>query len=53
MSFKIPDDDGGGLIANDAPVAHLKGCADRVICDPPFLSEECQTKGTQSLSFWL
>ncbi|EDN95177.1 hypothetical protein SS1G_11052 [Sclerotinia sclerotiorum 1980 UF-70] len=25
--------------------AHLKGCADRVICDPPFLSEECQTKG--------
>lgn len=23
----------------------MKGAADRVICDPPFLSEECQTKG--------
>lgn len=24
--------------------AHLKGQFDRVICDPPFLSEDCQTK---------
>ncbi|KAI2471152.1 putative N6-adenine methyltransferase-domain-containing protein [Annulohypoxylon bovei var. microspora] len=24
--------------------AHLKGAVDRVICDPPFLSEDCQTK---------
>jgi hypothetical protein len=26
-------------------IAELKGAADRIICDPPFLSEECQTKG--------
>lgn len=26
-------------------VAELKGKFDRIICDPPFLSEECQTKG--------
>jgi hypothetical protein len=25
--------------------AHLKGSIDRIICDPPFLSEDCQTKG--------
>ncbi|KUI71925.1 Protein-lysine N-methyltransferase EFM5 [Cytospora mali] len=24
--------------------AHLKGSIDRIICDPPFLSEDCQTK---------
>ncbi|KAI8959515.1 hypothetical protein F5Y11DRAFT_359159 [Daldinia sp. FL1419] len=24
--------------------AELKGAADRIICDPPFLSEDCQTK---------
>ncbi|KAI1371913.1 putative N6-adenine methyltransferase-domain-containing protein [Hypoxylon crocopeplum] len=24
--------------------AHLKGSVDRIICDPPFLSEDCQTK---------
>ena len=23
----------------------LKGAFDRIICDPPFLSEDCQTKG--------
>ncbi|KAH6844852.1 putative N6-adenine methyltransferase-domain-containing protein [Chaetomium sp. MPI-CAGE-AT-0009] len=23
---------------------HLKGTCDRIICDPPFLSEDCQTK---------
>ncbi|KAM7196302.1 putative N6-adenine methyltransferase domain containing protein [Rhypophila sp. PSN 637] len=23
---------------------HLKGSVDRIICDPPFLSEDCQTK---------
>ena len=28
--------------------AHLKGSIDRIICDPPFLSEDCQTKGTPS-----
>ena len=26
--------------------AELKGSFDRLICDPPFLSEDCQTKGT-------
>lgn len=25
--------------------AELKGAFDRIICDPPFLSEDCQTKG--------
>jgi hypothetical protein len=25
--------------------AELKGACDRIIVDPPFLSEECQTKG--------
>lgn len=29
--------------------AHLKGTCDRIICDPPFLSEDCQTKGRWSL----
>jgi tRNA1(Val) A37 N6-methylase TrmN6 len=24
----------------------MKGSFDRIICDPPFLSEDCQTKGT-------
>ncbi|KAI1080288.1 putative N6-adenine methyltransferase-domain-containing protein [Whalleya microplaca] len=24
--------------------AHLRGSVDRIICDPPFLSEDCQTK---------
>ena len=24
--------------------AHFKGKCDRIICDPPFLSENCQTK---------
>lgn len=24
----------------------MKAAADRIICDPPFLSEDCQTKGT-------
>jgi methylase of polypeptide subunit release factors len=23
----------------------MKGSFDRIICDPPFLSEDCQTKG--------
>ncbi|TGO50679.1 hypothetical protein BCON_0178g00050 [Botryotinia convoluta] len=32
--------------------SHLKGCADRVICDPPFLSEECQTKASLTVR-WL
>jgi hypothetical protein len=25
--------------------AEMKGAFDRIICDPPFLSEDCQTKG--------
>lgn len=25
--------------------AEMKGTYDRVICDPPFLSQDCQTKG--------
>lgn len=25
--------------------AELKGKFDRIVCDPPFLSEDCQTKG--------
>ena len=27
-----------------SPGAELKGTVDRIICDPPFLSEDCQTK---------
>ncbi|PSS07073.1 hypothetical protein M430DRAFT_110707, partial [Amorphotheca resinae ATCC 22711] len=30
----------------------LKGCADRIICDPPFLSEDCQTKAALTVR-WL
>jgi hypothetical protein len=30
--------------------SRLKGSMDRVICDPPFLSEDCQTKGTSRLN---
>ncbi|KAF4632660.1 hypothetical protein G7Y89_g5463 [Cudoniella acicularis] len=30
----------------------LKGCATRVICDPPFLSEDCQTKAALTVR-WL
>jgi len=26
----------------------MKGKFDRIICDPPFLSADCQTKGTTS-----
>ncbi|KAB5533592.1 putative N6-adenine methyltransferase-domain-containing protein [Coniochaeta sp. 2T2.1] len=32
--------------------AHLKGTADRVIVDPPFLSEDCQTKAALTVR-WL
>ena len=31
-------------------IAELKGGATRVIVDPPFLSEDCQTKGRLTLS---
>lgn len=31
-------------------IAELKGSATRVIVDPPFLSEDCQTKGMLALS---
>jgi len=27
--------------------AELKGTATRIICDPPFLSDDCQTKGKE------
>ena len=27
------------------PLVNLKGQFDRIICDPPFLSNDCQTKG--------
>lgn len=27
------------------PPASMKGAFDRIICDPPFLSDDCQTKG--------
>ena len=26
-------------------LGELKGKFDRIICDPPFLSQDCQTKG--------
>ncbi|KAL2134615.1 hypothetical protein VTI74DRAFT_11357 [Chaetomium olivicolor] len=32
--------------------AHLKGTCDRIICDPPFLSEDCQTKAALTVK-WL
>ncbi|KAL5598506.1 hypothetical protein BROUX41_003557 [Berkeleyomyces rouxiae] len=32
--------------------AQLKGSVDRVICDPPFLSEDCQTKAAMTVR-WL
>ena len=28
----------------------MKGAFDRIICDPPFLSEDCQTKGNSPYS---
>ncbi|KAL2024763.1 hypothetical protein VTK56DRAFT_5584 [Thermocarpiscus australiensis] len=31
---------------------HLKGSCDRIICDPPFLSEDCQTKAALTVR-WL
>ncbi|KAJ9134734.1 Protein-lysine N-methyltransferase EFM5 [Pleurostoma richardsiae] len=31
---------------------HLKGSVDRIICDPPFLSEDCQTKAALTVR-WL
>ena len=33
-------------------LAHLKGAADRLIVDPPFLSEDCQTKAALTVR-WL
>ncbi|KAI9884860.1 MAG: DASH complex subunit dam1 [Watsoniomyces obsoletus] len=32
--------------------AHLKGTCDRILCDPPFLSEDCQTKAATTVA-WL
>lgn len=34
---------GKGILKHD--IASLKGAFDRIICDPPFLSEDCQSKG--------
>jgi hypothetical protein len=31
--------------ANNNKIASLKGSFDRIICDPPFLNEDCQSKG--------
>jgi methylase of polypeptide subunit release factors len=36
---------GGGNENADDGIAVMKGTVDRIICDPPFLSEDCQTKG--------
>lgn len=33
--------------------ASLKGSFDRIICDPPFLNEDCQSKGKLLISFLL
>jgi Probable N6-adenine methyltransferase len=43
----------GGLFLNFGMIksaakhtaASMKGTVDHIICDPPFLSEDCQTKG--------
>ncbi|SPQ25834.1 cd3cdb60-8906-4b92-ba3e-48abd6aa44b3 [Thermothielavioides terrestris] len=32
--------------------SHLKGTCDRIICDPPFLNEDCQTKAALTVR-WL
>lgn len=32
-------------------LAQLKGSVDHIICDPPFLSEDCQTKGKRNHEF--
>lgn len=32
--------------------AHLKGSVDRIICDPPFLSEDCQTKSRSPIWYY-
>jgi methylase of polypeptide subunit release factors len=29
--------------------SEMKGAFDRIICDPPFLSEDCQTKGIRDI----
>ncbi|KAI1294127.1 putative N6-adenine methyltransferase-domain-containing protein [Xylaria venustula] len=33
--------------------AHLKGAVDRIIVDPPFLSDDCQTKMAMTIIGWL
>lgn len=33
------------MISANRHIAELKGTATRIIVDPPFLSEDCQTKG--------
>jgi len=32
--------------------AELKGSFDAIICDPPFLSQDCQTKGMSKNASW-
>jgi Probable N6-adenine methyltransferase len=34
-----------GRTGTDCPPASMKSAIDHIICDPPFLSEDCQTKG--------
>ena len=37
--------------ATNVVAAHLKGSVDHIICDPPFLSDDCQTKGKSLYPF--
>ena len=46
VSFSI--DKVNGQANADGETASMKGTIDHIICDPPFLSEDCQTKGMRS-----
>ena len=41
----MDQNDDQGLIG---PPVEMKGAFDRIVCDPPFLSDDCQTKGNTS-----
>lgn len=45
---KLSNDDNQELTT---ATASLKGAFDRIICDPPFLNEDCQSKGNHIISF--
>ncbi len=50
--FKLPRNHGlsyGSRMSTNANPAGMKGAMDHIICDPPFLSEDCQTKGEDTL----